>query len=265
MSKTNLILHCGAAAVSFEEIIKVPTPEATDTWHPIAHSGLVHQVRKGLDSLGLHVVQEAHALTREGSRYFGLLQISRTETADKDDYAYVLGLRNSHDKSFPAGLLFGNQVFVCDNLAFNGEIRVARRHTRHIMDDLPILVNKGISLLSERWNRMDDRIAKYKEVELNDARVHDFVIRSLDAGACVARQIPEIVSEWRKPRHPEFQPRTAWSLFNSYTEIAKTGSLVELPNRTTRLHGLLDVECGLTFTNSLDTSEVSDTDVVISN
>jgi hypothetical protein len=33
----------------------------------------------------------------------------------------VLGLRNSHDKRFPAGLVGGSAVFVCDNLAFSGE------------------------------------------------------------------------------------------------------------------------------------------------
>jgi hypothetical protein len=28
-------------------------------------------------------------------------------------------------------------VFVCDNLAFSGEIKIARKHTRFIVRDLP--------------------------------------------------------------------------------------------------------------------------------
>ena len=39
------------------------------------------------------------------------------------DYSLVLGLRNSHDKTFPASLALGSQVLVCDNLSFFGEGR----------------------------------------------------------------------------------------------------------------------------------------------
>lgn len=253
--KTNLVLHCGASEVPFDKIARTPTPEATETWFPIAHTTLIEQVRAGLSNVGLSVVQEAHSLTKEGNRYFGLLQVSRAGQ-DRTDYGYVLGLRNSHDKQFPAGLVLGSQVFVCDNLAFSGEIRIARRHTKNIIDDLPILVGGAVGLLNQRWNRMNDRIERYKQTEFSNARAHDAVIRALDAGACTTTQIPEILAQWRTPKHPEFQPRTAWSLFNAFTEVAKGSSLVALPARTTRLHALMDTECGLNFIEGVTDSEV---------
>ena len=42
-----------------------------------------------------------------------------------------------------------------------------------------------------------------------------------------------------------FEQRNVWSLFNSFTEALKDGSLAELPKRTEALHGLLDVHVGL--------------------
>jgi hypothetical protein len=44
------------------------------------------------------------------------------------------------------------------------------------------------------------------------------------------------------PRVPE--GRTAWRLFNAFTEALK-GNLDVLPRRTQALHDLLDTTCGL--------------------
>ena len=56
--------------------------------------------------------------------------------------------------------------------------------------------------------------------------------------------IPKVLGEWREPSHPEFMERNVWSLQNSFTEVFK-GRVDLLPERTARLHGLLDWEVGL--------------------
>ena len=118
MKQCNLILHCGAAEVPRKALASVPTPRPTDTWQPIPHETYVHRIEQALPDYGLSVVQEAHAITHDGTRYFGLVQVQNG--CSSPDYTWVLGLRNSHDKSLPAGLVAGSQVFVCDNLAFSG-------------------------------------------------------------------------------------------------------------------------------------------------
>lgn len=270
--KNNLVLHCGAASASREKVYETSTPERTKSWVPIPHSQLIESVETGLNALGLCVVEQAHSLTREGQRYFGLLQVARCLDIGQEEaqgvekpYGYVLGLRNSHDKSFPAGLVVGQSVFVCDNLSFSGEIKIARRHTDRILDDLPILTNRAVGLLAERWNRADVRVDKYQTTEVSDVSAHDLVIRALDAGAILHRQIPTILQEFRAPRHPEFVEagKTAWRLFNAVTESAKGTSLAELPSRTTRLHGIFDVACGLNF--NLDTEGVTDVEATVQN
>ena len=125
-----LMLHCGANAVDFAEVQESETPEATRTHTPIPHSHLVDLVRDGLGRANMSIVEESHALTHDTNRYFGLFRIG-TGGAESKDYGAVMGLRNSHDKTFPSALAFGANVFVCDNLSFNGEVKLGRKHTVH--------------------------------------------------------------------------------------------------------------------------------------
>lgn len=266
MKTANLTLHCGAAAVERDAIEKIPTPSATATWQPIPHIDFVRQVESALTNTNMRVVHQAHSLTREGARYFGLLQVSNCVQTG-EDYSYVLGLRNSHDMSFPAGLVVGAQVFVCDNLAFNGEIRISRKHTTHILRDLPALTTRAVGMLAEKWTTMTERIARYKTAEISDRDAHDFMLRAVDGGATTYSQLNGIVKEWRTPRHPEFADgKTAWRLFNAFTEIGKESGLALLPKRTIALHGLMDAQVGFASMKAADVvGDAQDAEVVVQN
>jgi hypothetical protein len=242
MKHCNLMLHCGASAVDRGVLETVPTPMATDTWQPIPHFGLLCQVETALERSGFGVVDEAHGLTHDARRYFGLIQVQNGH--QNPDYSWVLGVRNSHDKRFPAGLVAGNSVFVCDNLAFLGELQVTRKHTVHIMRDLPILIDATMASLVGQWRTQDKRVEAYKNTRMNDRRAHDLVIQAMDRRAINVTQIPNILQEWREPKHLEFRPRSLWSWFNAVTENLK-GALHLLPRRTEALHEVCDACAGL--------------------
>ena len=237
MPVCNLILHCGASQVPRKALALVPTPSPTETWQPIPHETYVHRIEQALPDYGLSVVQEAHAITHDGTRYFGLVQVQNG--CSSPDYTWVLGLRNSHDKSLPAGLVAGSQDFVCDNLAFSGEVQISRKHTPNILRDLPGLVGNALTRLLGLFRFQDQRVERYKSVHLGDADAHDLTIKALDSGVVCASKIPEVLKEWREPRYREFEPRTVWSWFNGVTETAK-GALHLLPRRTQALYRLCD-------------------------
>lgn len=255
MRNLDLMIHAGSYKTTLEEVEKVQTPEPKGRWHPISHIALYNQVRTALHSLDMTVVNEQHALGNGGDRYFSLLQVARNRTIEipgddasptEEDIAYVIGLRNAHDKRFNAGLAVGAGVFVCDNLSFNGEITLGRKHTTFINRDLPVLTARAVGMLADKWTNMTQRFDIYKETEVSDAQAHDLMIRGLDTGACTTTQIPAILKEWRTPRHPEFATgKTGWRLFNAFTEIAKSTSVFSLPKRTQSLHALIDSHCGL--------------------
>jgi hypothetical protein len=238
----NLILHCGTA-VDLDQVSSVKTPRATSTWTPIPHHQLIQTVQRTLATTKLTIANQAHSLTHDGSRYFGLMKIRGRKTSD--DYCWVLELRNSHDKCFPAGIVAGCSVFVCDNLSFSGEVKFARKHTRYINRDLPQLTERAIDLLLAKWHDQDKRIEAYKGAAVDDAQAHDLVVRSVDVGVCANSSIPGVLKQWRQPQHFAFEARNVWSLFNACTDTLKQANLAELPTRTEALHGLLDVAVGL--------------------
>lgn len=52
---------------------------------------------------------------------------------------------------------------------------------------------------------------------------------------------------WGRPRQENSAEwgRTAWRLFNGFTEVIKGRNLAVLPKRTQVLHGLMDSACGI--------------------
>lgn len=243
-NKSKLCLHAGAALVDREQVDAVVTPQpvkgAHKWWVPVPHANVIDAVENSLSYSGLSVADRAFALTKDGARLFGLLTLQHD---DGGDYAVTIGLRNSHDKSFPLGFALGSRVFCCDNLAFSSEVVVKSKHTRFINDRLPRLVSEGVAGLVAHRGAQDRRIQCYKEAEVDSqARLHDIVLRAYKAKAIPSRAITEVVDEFEEPRHAEFQDKTLWSLFNAFTEVLKNYG--DLQPRTQRLHGLFDAEVG---------------------
>jgi hypothetical protein len=255
MQKANLFLHCGSQLATREQIESsaVYTPKPTATWYPINHHQFLNGVESTLQRSGMTIVTQAHGLSHDCKRYFGLLQVANNENGDggatASDFGLVVGLRNSHDKSYPVGLVVGASIFICDNLSFCGEIRLSRKHTVNVARDLPALLDRAVGRLGDLRRSQQQRFDAYKNVHLTDGQAHDIVVRALDARVAPVTRLPAILKEWRSPRHAEFSDRTAWSLFNSFTEILK-GQLGVLPARTAALHGILDATCGLQFTKA---------------
>lgn len=239
-----MLLHCGAELVDRRSVYNVPTPSGTETWYPLAHAGLIHEVESQLQSAGFRLTGEHHALSHEGARYFGLFEVNFPGRQDRD-YGWVVGIRNSHDKTYPAGLVAGSRVFVCDNLAFGGEVRISRKHTKFAQRDLRHLTSRAVGRLGERFLQIDERIARYRERRVTNPQAHDLVIKAVDCQAITPSQIPGVLQEWRTPTHEDFAPRNAWSLFNAATEVMKGINPNTVVHRTQALHGLFDGLVGL--------------------
>lgn len=256
MNALKLCLHKGARQVSRPELVEAPTPNRTETWCPVGHEFLVSTIERQLNETGLRVTDQVHALSEDNQRYFGMLQVELAGfevgglTPGNGEYSWVLGLRNSHDKTFPAALAAGNRVFVCDNLSFNGEVQCKRRHTSNIAIDLPQVTSRVVAKLTDHWKGLDARIAAYKNIEINEAQVHDMVIKLMDVRAINTTSIPGVLKEWRAPSHPEFaQNRNAWRLFNAATEVLKGTNVFNLAIRTEAMHGVFDGFCGVASQN----------------
>jgi hypothetical protein len=239
-----MLLHCGAETVGREQLFQVPTPLGTRTWFPLPHRTILGEVETQLLSSGFEITGETHALSHAGARYFCVLSVS-LPAMSQADYSWVVGIRNSHDQTYPAGLVAGTRVFVCDNLAFTGEVRINRKHTRHAMRDLRHLTARAVGQLGDKFLQLDQRVDAYKGRCINDPKAHDLVIRAVDCHAITPTQVPGVLDQWRHPAHEAFQSRTLWSLFNAFTEVHKAGNPHTTLRRGEALHGLFDAAADL--------------------
>src|SRR5262245_52703630 len=160
----SLMLHAGANAVTYDELRSVHTPEGTDTHIPVAHHEIVELMRYTLGFHGHEIVEEHHAVMPDGMRYFGLM----TLRSPYGTYGDVVGLRNSHDKSFPIGIAFGSRVFVCDNTAFVGDHIIRRKHTSKAKRELPGLVSEIVVPLQAQRIAQNQKLLTYQATELTD-------------------------------------------------------------------------------------------------
>ena len=259
-SKSKIDLRiCGGEhkVTTLEEVQAVTTPEVeyrkernrdgslSVSYQPIGHDLLISKTRSHLEQGGFEIVGQSHNLARDGKRYFGLFEVTHP-TRENSERGTVIGLRNAHDKCFPAGLCAGDAPFVCDNLIFTNTVKLARRHTKNIFAELDSVIARTLGKLFTFWGGQDQRIDSYKGFDLGNAQVNDLVIRAYQAGAIPKTKVTDVVDQWEKSDHPAFWDRNMNSLYNAFTEVYK-GNLVALPNRSDALHSVLDSEVGFDF------------------
>jgi hypothetical protein len=214
-----LVVHRGGWEASKADLTAVAVPDPTPSYHPVPYGRFVEEVELHVPRFGLKIQSSAFALAREGSQMFGVLTC--TNGLGAGDYALAIGLRNSYDRSLSVGLVAGTRVFCCDNLAFSGEVRMQRRHTVHVFRDLPDLIYRMLSQVSSMKERIAGEVAAMKAEVLVPDRAHHLMVEAVKTNVVPASRLPKVIGAWEEPQHEEFRPRTAWSLFNAFSEVAK--------------------------------------------
>ena len=241
---TNLSICGGEKRYCEEAEILAPTlPQRTDHYVPVSHMEVLDLVRKEVATNGLDILQSVHSLARKGQRYFGLMQVQSAQF-NAPDLGFVIGIRNSYDKSIPASIACGNQVFVCDNLMFNGEVVLGRRHTLNVWNDLPRIVADGVRAITKRWKVQTDRLTHYKASPFGDRMADSFIVDVFRKGLLQQTQIADVIRAWYEPPHKEFEARNAYSLHNAFSEAWKNQRPDTLIKPSVVLHRELDLLTG---------------------
>ena len=232
-----LMLHTGAEAIGYDALRKLEMPAATDTHVPIPHSAVVDMVKYSLGFYGHEIVGEDYGVTPDGARFFGVLSLK----SDYGDYCDQVGLRNSHDKRFPIGISFGSRVFVCDNLAFNGDHVIRRKHTANAKRDLPGLVAEVVEPLQDQRKRQAAMFESYRQRAMLEYEVDQAIMQLYRRGVINITRIADVLQAYETPPH-DWGEHTAWRLFNA-TTFALAGRVAENPSATKELHNVIDHFC----------------------
>jgi hypothetical protein len=208
----SLIAHRGTRLVSPLELASLETPLPRSSTHRcVPHIEVVTEIIDALAERNLLVAKESYSLSPDSNRFFGVL-----DTHDElmpDGIGIAIGIRNSHDRSLALGIAAGTRVFVCDNLAFTGEVIRYRKHTTRI--SVRQVVGGAVEQVLEATHREVQWYERLRVRVLGDAEAKTVLVDALREQACTAQQLQSIVRSYFDAQSPS---RTAWSLYNAFTD-----------------------------------------------
>lgn len=232
---SGLILHRGGREVTQEELEAVPCPESTRTWAPIPHFVLLAMVKRHLDEQAYQVLgQQVGVGGKNDCKMFAVLEIGLLVA---EGMRLLVGVRQALDKSMAAALAVGEKVFVCDNMAFLGDVVVFRKHTRCLVEDLPAKVGDLTRAIPDLVVQRAREVEEWKGRLVRERDFHDLLVRAVDRGAVGWKMAPRVLSEWRRPSvapgvtvaeeirawADPVRPRSAWDAYNAFTRVLRGG------------------------------------------
>ena len=249
-----LMLHCGANAISRNDLAALPLPKALGPRHVVRpYIEDIEIVEDALADYGLAVNDEAFGVTRDGGRFFGVLECAPIEGEFLGkDYGLTVGLRGSYDQSIARGLAIGSRVFVCDNLSFSGEVSILTRQTTNISSRIPTLLRDAVSKLPRLAEHQQLRFDAYRNTAMTPRQGDAMIIELVRKGVVMPSQTGRVIGEWDNPSHAEHaeQGHSIWRMHNAVTEALKPTNadrfaIPALWERTTKMTRFFDECVGL--------------------
>ena len=253
-----LMLHAGAKAIDRNALAVLPLPSARGSRHVIRpFINDVELVDRFLGENGFIIAEEAFGTKTDANgfptQFFGALEIKPKALigehipAGEKDFALTVGIRGSYDQSLPRGLAVGSRVFVCDNLAFSGEINAYAKQTTHVATRIERLLADAVARVPVMAELQTKRFEAYRNYELTKPKGDAILIEAVRMGVLNPSDIGKAIKEWDEPSRPEHaeQGLTVWRLFNSVTEAIK-------PANTDRPHVLSAWQRTVPLTQYLD-------------
>lgn len=227
-----LIAHGGTQKITRDDLRDLPVPSSTGTFKPIPHHEVVNALIETLGFRQIAVVRDEYAASLDGMKMFGVMDL---ETGF-EGCRFSIGLRNANDKSMRLALTVGYRVFVCDNLAFQGDFTpVLAKHSKNfsILDSLAI----GVDRMQRNFAPLSDQVARWRDTQLNDDQAkltiyRAFVEAELDVPRHLIRRVHRL---YFQPTYEEFESRTMWSLSNAFTSAFKNLEPIQQFRATAKL------------------------------
>lgn len=213
-----LIAHCGTEKMSRQDLRLLPVPNGSGTFKPIPHHEIVEALIETLGFRKIGIVRDEYAASKDGMRMFGVIDLE----SGFEGCRFSIGIRNANDKSMRLALTVGYRVFVCDNLAFQGDFTpVLAKHSKNfnVLDSLAI----GVDRIQRNFEPLAEQVTNWRDTQLSDSDAKLIIYRAFIEGDL---EIPkhlarDVHGNYFNPTHLDFAPRTRWSLSNAFTSALK--------------------------------------------
>jgi len=204
--------HTQSPLVTRDELLTISPPPATSTWKPIAHADLIQAIDRQLLVRGITIQREQFALQRDGARLFAVLDLAFEQT---DEFCAAMGVRNSTDKSLALDIAVGLRVFVCENLAFSGDlIALHRKHT--VKFDLNADISRAVDRYQQHLAAFHKQVNELKEERLTELEAKGIIYDVFGRQILPVRLFPAVVAHYAHQA-----PHDEWGLHNVLTTAVK--------------------------------------------
>jgi len=213
------------------DILTAETPASTASYTPVPHMTLINMVKEKLDKHNLQISKTRYSGNNRLNQMFGVYDLK-----DSDGETNLnIGFRNSYDKTLPVGLVAGGTVLVCSNLMFRGEIKVVRKHTKNVFQDIDALLENVIQSAKYEYEMLVEDKEKMKVKLLDKRQMAELAGRMfIEERILTANQMSEMK---REIYHSEFfQGDTLWDFYNHSTHALKKSHPGQIIPNHIRVH-----------------------------
>lgn len=228
------------------DVMLVPEPRFTRSWHPIGHRRLVETMTRVVDREGLRVTDKHYSLSTYGDQMFAEWVLEGT-----GNLRHMIGFRNSINKAFAIGVVAGLYIMVCSNMVMKGDFIEFRKHTSGL-DDLELLdlANRTIGQVTERFARLEAWHETLREIPLMPQHSNWLTLSAMRQGALPPSKFGEFDTLFFQPGGTYFSHEPTLALFHgALTDIMHTDSLFNISRKNSMLSDLVDDFKTLVLTN----------------
>lgn len=212
-----LVSGATTTLINREALKFLPIPEATDTFKPIPHFELVDSIMKSLSYRRLEVVREEYAVSFDGMKMFGLIELN----VEYSGVRFAIGLRNANDKSMRVGLVAGYRVMVCENKMLTGDFQpMLAKHSKNfnLVDGLSVAVDR----IQRGIGEVSDQIERKKVTLLSQNDAESLIYQAFLKQRFPISLLRTVHNEYFvKPSYDDFQGNNLWCLENAFTTSFK--------------------------------------------
>lgn len=151
------------------------------------------------------------AVSPDGHKLFGLLEVNQVY----EGVQFAIGLRTSNDKSMSLGMTAGYRVFVCDNMALNGDFYPLKvKHTKNLQ--ITEALSTGIDRIQRNWKPLREQIDFKRNTNLEPDQA-----RLLIYNAFVRHKLPVSLFKSVSMAYEEGNEDSLWEMEQCFTDAFK--------------------------------------------
>lgn len=207
-----------------EELRNVPVTEKgnrSNRWMGVQHGEFIDALESEARTRRIEFLNENWNLSKDGADLVGSMNLVLPNDMNlpaPTGMDFAIGIRHSNAGRSAIQVGVGATVFICTNGCFSAEYILKRKHTSGlVIADLAIA---ALDIFLNGAPSVSAMVGEFQSVAITDDMAAWFILQATQK-ILPSSYAGDVWTEWVSPQHDDFAPRTVWSLYNGFTEVAK--------------------------------------------